>query len=369
MASPLSRLRRFEHQTIREVVLRAVLPRGWDQVASVDAIDHKHFELPLNLYDPLRNMDHQRGQLGIVTIENGTHWPSVGAIQSAEGHLIKETFPDQESLLYSIKNRHLQRFPRILEHHTASTLGSVYRNYYHRWADSISRIYALHHPVCAELSPIVVYVDSRFSKDEILLINGLLPSYAKLQVLPQPSRIVSPRTIHLPFLSSDRVDYSQWFKASLGFIPYECLNWLRNSVFRILQINPSPPHRKLFISRRNASVRRLLNEDQVADYATKQGFSVVCLEALPLRSQIQMFAEAKVVVAQHGAGLTNLLFSRGCSVVEILSDCDRQLYFSLLSKSLGLRHIQLCLDGRNKNDDVTLHIETLDSAIRSLSAV
>jgi capsular polysaccharide biosynthesis protein len=113
-------------------------------------------------------------------------------------------------------------------------------------------------------------------------------------------------------------------------------------------------------------VRRVRNEPEVADYLTDRGFEVVALEERPFREQVQLFAEAEVVVAQHGAGLINLLFAQSPRVLEILSDQDRQIYFSLISKSRGFIHEQWPMDGTDKNDDVTVPVDGLQDALISI---
>jgi len=136
----------------------------------------------------------------------------------------------------------------------------------------------------------------------------------------------------------------------------------------VFDVDPDPVHRKLYVTRRNAKVRRLTNEDEVADYLSTQGFEVVALETLPQPEQIKRFAEAQVVVAQHGAGLTNLLYARDTSVLEIMSDRDKLIFYRLISESLGFPHAQLHMGGGNKNDDVRLPLNHLAEALDELEA-
>jgi capsular polysaccharide biosynthesis protein len=48
------------------------------------------------------------------------------------------------------------------------------------------------------------------------------------------------------------------------------------------------------------------------------GMTSLKLESLSFLEQICLFAKADLIVAEHGAGLTNLLFSSDCRVVELL---------------------------------------------------
>ena len=67
--------------------------------------------------------------------------------------------------------------------------------------------------------------------------------------------------------------------------------------------------RRLFISRRKASSRRLVNEPQLFEYLSKQGFECLMLEEMTVLEQAAAFNCAEAIVAAHGAGLTNLAFS------------------------------------------------------------
>lgn len=75
-----------------------------------------------------------------------------------------------------------------------------------------------------------------------------------------------------------------------------------------------PKGLKIYISRRNAQGRRILNEKRVLEALT--GFIEVNLESVSFLDQVKLFNQAQVVVAAHGAGLTNLVFGRDIQVFE-----------------------------------------------------
>ncbi len=71
---------------------------------------------------------------------------------------------------------------------------------------------------------------------------------------------------------------------------------------------PSRP-RMLYITRRLATRRRIVNEDALIAMLTAAGVSCVECEKLSFAGQAAMFSRAQVVIAPHGAGLVNLLFA------------------------------------------------------------
>ena len=97
------------------------------------------------------------------------------------------------------------------------------------------------------------------------------------------------------------------------------VEFLRRLFADCLHRDASLPAR-IFVSRRDAPRRRLVNDAAVRALLEPRGFSVLALETMTLDDQVRAFANAEVVVAPHGAGLANLAFVRpGTRVVELLS--------------------------------------------------
>lgn len=359
--------RRFEHHSLKEVLMRWGMPKDWGRLASIQTVQHEPFDLQEGgLYDPANNSSHQRGSIRGFIVRDGVLWPGVGAVRTKHGTLIAESFFDETSRRLALKRGYTGRFPTVRAEGPAATLGHLYRNYYHRWADSIPRVYALHHPTLQQLETLTLYVDDRFSDDEMRVIRHLVPDNVSVTIVDSATRVRADSCVHLPFLSTDRVGHSKWFSASAGFLPTECLDWLREEIYSLFELDPEEPFRKLYVTRRNAKVRRFLNEEEVAAHLRGRGFEVVALETLSLREQIRRFAEAEIVVAQHGAGLVNLLFARAPRVLEVCSDADRQIFFRLISEARGFPHLQVHRNGDDKNDDVVLPLSELEEGLEAL---
>jgi capsular polysaccharide biosynthesis protein len=66
----------------------------------------------------------------------------------------------------------------------------------------------------------------------------------------------------------------------------------------------------------------------------------VQLERVDLPEQIALFSRATTVIAQHGAGLANVLWMPpGSQVIEIIpDDQDRREHFSRLAEVVGARY-------------------------------
>ncbi|GGA08090.1 DUF563 domain-containing protein [Okeania sp. KiyG1] len=78
--------------------------------------------------------------------------------------------------------------------------------------------------------------------------------------------------------------------------------------------------KRIYLSRKLASWRRVVNEEEVMNLLEKFGFVSLTLESMSIAEQVSYMAAAKVVIAPHGAGLTNLVFcSPGTKVIEFFS--------------------------------------------------
>lgn len=68
---------------------------------------------------------------------------------------------------------------------------------------------------------------------------------------------------------------------------------------------------RIYVSRNRASRRRLINEDEILAIVRRAGFVVIEPEFLSLYRQIGLFRNARLVVGNYGAALTNIAFAAG----------------------------------------------------------
>ncbi|MGK7921732.1 MAG: tetratricopeptide repeat protein [Trichodesmium sp.] len=99
---------------------------------------------------------------------------------------------------------------------------------------------------------------------------------------------------------------------------------------------------RIYISRKQVSKRQVVNEAEVVSLLEKFGFKVIILELMSMKEQALCFANAKVVVAPHGAGLTNLVFcSSGTKVIEFFDSQYMVKCYWLISNVCSLEHYHL----------------------------
>lgn len=136
----------------------------------------------------------------------------------------------------------------------------------------------------------------------------------------------------------------------------------------------SPPSRKIYASRRYAKKRKSHNEVDVELLAIKKGYEVVYFEKLSLAEQIKMMAHTKVLVALHGAALTNMLFmQKNQKVVELrnIDDKKTNCYFNLAS-ALGQQYFYTLNQGDSKNSivsDFTINLKALEEILEEIERI
>jgi capsular polysaccharide biosynthesis protein len=94
---------------------------------------------------------------------------------------------------------------------------------------------------------------------------------------------------------------------------------------------------KLYITRENATRRRVRNEGELWAQLERRGFVKLSLETMPWRGQVAAFSAARTVVSPHGAGLANVVFCRpGTRVVEFFNRSYVNPCFEQWARAAGL---------------------------------
>jgi capsular polysaccharide biosynthesis protein len=129
------------------------------------------------------------------------------------------------------------------------------------------------------------------------------------------------------------------------------LNWMRARILQgCLGRSEVPPGtRRLYVSRRRAACRRVVNEAGILPLLKKNGFEIIEGEALGFEEQVRLFSEAAVVAGPHGGGLTNAVWcAAGTRLFEIFEPGSvRRCYWSL-ARARGLNYA--CAVGREVNN-------------------
>jgi capsular polysaccharide biosynthesis protein len=90
--------------------------------------------------------------------------------------------------------------------------------------------------------------------------------------------------------------------------------------------------------------RRVTNDDDVLEVLQSRGIEPVSVEHMAVEEQIRLFAGASLIVAPHGAALTNVVYAPpSVSVVELFAPSYVNCSFWALADLIGCRRYFYCL--------------------------
>lgn len=120
--------------------------------------------------------------------------------------------------------------------------------------------------------------------------------------------------------------------------------WLRRQLAHCM--DTAPPRERLFVSRRDANTRRLLNEAELEAALAPFGFVSILPGEMPVREQILRFSRAEIIVGAHGAAFGNLVFATpGTRVLEINSTCKAHIFdFDFIARICKLDLVKVISD-------------------------
>jgi hypothetical protein len=95
--------------------------------------------------------------------------------------------------------------------------------------------------------------------------------------------------------------------------------------------------RRIYIDRRSSENRPILNETALVEALEVLGITPVKIEDLSFLQQVALFSQCELIVAPHGAGLSNLVFApHGARVVEIVPHTLRNWCYRAISETCDL---------------------------------
>ncbi len=223
-------------------------------------------------------------------------------------------------------------------------------NYFHWWVDMLARLGIVKSKVNLNQYTFIVNTPlNSWQEQSLELILGFKPDLFV-------RGIKNVEVKHLLTISSIRT------KERFSKIGLEVF---RKNLLRFKSGNSVGP-KKIFISRKREAGRNITNENECEAVFDKFGIKKVFFEDLPLLDQIKMINEADLVIAVHGAALTNILFaSPNLKVIEIMGAINNPLYKDL-AEGLSIPYIQLKgtpVDKRVKNSNVSINLEQLMAAL------
>ena len=194
---------------------------------------------------------------------------------------------------------------------------------YHWFLDCLPRLYYLLETV---QEPVQIIVAEHMPAFQLETLVFLLKDYNNFSLVSinKHSKWQLPLFVFSSFVAHH----------NSGYLPVNVLNSIREKVWRGYEVEPSVGNNRIYISRCKAKKRRILNEEALVQVLEQHRFQIVLAEELTYKQQVQLFYNAMYIIAPHGAGLTNILFSKQCKVWELHPADQVKSHYFMLCKAL-----------------------------------
>ena len=215
--------------------------------------------------------------------------------------------------------------------------------------------------------------------------------YQNLELYPEDTRFIIPSDAqphHLAALDllgigpEKRLPFDGsevWVLENLWFQPPAAhpedhtpgaLTWLGRTLSAAVLPSSTEKPVRLFISRRTAAGRSVDNEEDLVSLLAKHGFIRIACEKLSLPDQIRLFRQAEAIVAPHGSGLLNSIYSPpGTPVLELFSAGDIRRHYWGLAHEMRLSYRFLVGEpvlGRGPEPDIQVNLARVEAWIESV---
>ncbi|MDX2244244.1 MAG: glycosyltransferase 61 family protein [Leptolyngbyaceae cyanobacterium bins.302] len=278
----------------------------------------------------------------VVTLPDGHFWlkpdQSSNAILTASNELLGDLSPEFPLLTPGHPDKHpshhsiLQRTtlpPAQPIPGTVAVLAGLTNDMYFHWLFDV-------------LPRFDLLLRSGIDLDQIdyFLVSSHLPFQQEtLELLNIPPSKILETNQNLHIQADNLVVPS--YPSSPAWMPERVCHWLQNLVLGVDRTAQKKCDR-LYITRQQASNRRVINELEIIEYLQPFGFQSVALESLSVQEQAHLLASTKVVISAHGSGLTNFTFCQpGTKVIEIFSPNFVYPCYWLVSNLLNLDYYYL----------------------------
>jgi hypothetical protein len=229
-------------------------------------------------------------------------------------------------------------------------------NFYHWIWDILPRFFLLD---SLGYRPEKIYIDVRkpFQRDALKLLGYSMDHIIPIDQYP----CISASQLLVPAFPAFRVPISVWAG-----------HYLRETFWnRVPKDTSSSLPRRVYISRGDASWRKVLNEPEVIALCQRYGCEAIQTSKLTFAEQVNLFRQVEAVVSPHGAGLANVAFCpSGTKIIELFAEQFIREAFWVQCSVMGLDYTYLrgkpC-NSANLNkfqEDILVDLDKLEATLQ-----
>jgi capsular polysaccharide biosynthesis protein len=124
----------------------------------------------------------------------------------------------------------------------------------------------------------------------------------------------------------------------------------------------------IYISRKNAKKRRIINEEELTTLLRHYKFDIIYTEQLSLADQVAIFKNAHIVISSHGAGLSNIIFmNKKNTVLEINTNNleESNTLYNIIAQINDLDYYYISASS-DAQDNYIVPIDEIQSTLNSI---
>lgn len=233
------------------------------------------------------------------------------------------------------------------------------KNYCHFLWESLSKLIVMK----KEFPDATLLLPSSYTKINFVMTSLEAFGFNKnnIKLIPKKSRFKIKNLAFMPVINIGTVGYYDFLKFK------EIRQIFREKFKDKLTINLGE---KIYISRSNPDnpvSRRVSNENELCAMLEKHGFVTVYMEKYSFLEQVSIISRANLVVAPHGAGITNVMFAKDdCKLIELINDKRGVLCFEEMCGKMGIAYQRFDC---KQSDDNTIELGNINVDVASLEKI
>jgi capsular polysaccharide biosynthesis protein len=130
---------------------------------------------------------------------------------------------------------------------------------------------------------------------------------------------------------------------------------------------------KIYISRsdpKKNTARKISNENELVSVLVKYGFKTVYMENFSFLDQISISHFAKFIIAPHGAGITNAMFSKESHLIELVNEKWQKTCFAEMCERADIAYSRIdCQPSENRSlelSDINVNVSELEKELTKI---
>lgn len=358
----INKIKNFVQKIVRQKTIKTIYSfESQDSFQKLIAFESESIPTPEAKYisfpswrKNLRTSTYTLPKIYTISLRNTIYYSRYNAVFTNARELILDSVPHiNVTDKFSLRTLYFSNPEKLTGIYSLFRASTAPNNYYHSLIDYIPRIYLLNQPEYHNIESIKLLFDGELTKVEKFILPKILPDNITLMPVNTNKTYQLEMLILPSFLSS----------IEAGYLPSAYIDYL------LEKIAPSRSRNKvkrIYISRRE--IRCILNEEELLNFLVTYGFEKYCLEDLSMERQIELFYDAEFVVAPHGAGLANLIFSYQVKVLELFPTVNALPYYYFICKSRGHIYEYWTGDNQNKDDNFEINLTEVSQRFYNLIA-